>query len=127
MQSGELASRVVAAVRDWEGIDVGSHRFGGEEFRWARVEIGHIHYQGFVDIPFSSKIRDQLLASGLAKQHHVLPETGWVTLPLKTEDDVKRALELLRLSLDLKRARRGTDPGRRAALEVGLRKFGLLM
>jgi hypothetical protein len=127
MQSGELASRVVAAVCDWVGIYVGSRRFGGEEFRWGRVEIGHVHYQGFVDVPFSRKIRDQLLASGLAKQHHVLPDSGWVTLPLKTEDDVKRAVELLRLSFDLKRARRDADPGRRAALEAGLRKFGLLM
>jgi hypothetical protein len=91
------------------------------------VEIGHVHYQGFVDVPFSRKIRDQLLASGLAKQHHVLPDSGWVTLPLKTEDEVKRAVELLRLSFDLKHARRDADPGRRAALEAGLRKFGLLM
>jgi hypothetical protein len=52
MPPGGLASTVDSVVRGWEGIDVSPHRFGGKEFRWGHVEIGHVQNQGFVDIPF---------------------------------------------------------------------------
>jgi hypothetical protein len=67
MRAGELADSVIEAVHNWDGIDVARHRFGGEEFKWGRVEIGHVHHQGFVDVPFPRKIRDQIVVSGLAE------------------------------------------------------------
>lgn len=85
-------------VSSWDGISVAPHRFGGVEFNWARAEVGHIHRNGLVDIPFPIKIRDQLLREGLASEHHVLPNSGWVSFQVRPEADVGRALWLLRLS-----------------------------
>jgi Family of unknown function (DUF5519) len=32
--------------------------------------------------------------------HHVLPETGWVSYPIRDEEDVVGALELFRLNYE---------------------------
>ncbi len=74
------------------------HRFGGLEFNLGSVEIGHIHSNGMVDIPFNTKIRTQLLAEKRAELHHLLPETGWITFYIHSEPDVEHALWLFRLS-----------------------------
>jgi hypothetical protein len=82
----------------WEGVAAVPHRFGGVEFNLGRAEIGHVHQNGLVDIPFTMALRNQLLSEGLASEHHVLPNSGWVSFRIKTEADVQRATWLLRLS-----------------------------
>jgi hypothetical protein len=74
------------------------HRFGGREFRFGNAEVGHIHIGGIVDIPFPRPIRDALLAEGLAEEHHWVPDSGWITFRVRSEDDLKHALWLMRLS-----------------------------
>jgi len=85
-------------VTAWPGVTVSPHRFGGLEFNLGGVEIGHIHHNGMVDIPFNSKIRSQLLAEHRAEPHHLLPETGWITFYIRSEADVEQAIWLFRLS-----------------------------
>ena len=58
-------------------------------------EIGHIHGDHMVDIPFPKKVRDQIIATGRAQSHHILPETGWVSFYLQQEADVQNAIALL--------------------------------
>jgi hypothetical protein len=42
--------------------------------------------------------------------HHVLPETGWVSYPIRGEEDAEGALELFRLNYERLTARhRGAD------------------
>jgi len=41
---------------------------------------------------------NELLAQGLAEEHRWVPDSGWITFRVHSEDDVKRALWLLRLS-----------------------------
>jgi predicted DNA-binding protein (MmcQ/YjbR family) len=77
------------------------HRFGGTEFRIGRREIGHIHGDALVDIPFPKKVRDEIVAAGEAEPHHILPETGWISFYLREEGDVERAINLLKRSYDL--------------------------
>jgi hypothetical protein len=125
MRAAELADSVIEAVRGWEDIAVTPHRFGGEEFKWGRVEIGHVHRQGFVDVPFPGKIRDQLVVSGIAKKHHFLPDSGWVTLDLRNDTDAEKAIELLRLSWDLKRSRREVEPAIQERIHEALTSLGL--
>ena len=74
---------------------------GGTEFRIGRREIGHIHGDTLVDIPFPKKVRDEIVTNGLAEPHHILPETGWVSFYLRKEDDVQKAIELLKRSYEL--------------------------
>ena len=64
-------------------------------------EIGHVHGDHLVDVPFPIKLRDELIASGKAEAHHVLPQTGWVSLYLREPGDVQRAIDLLKLSYEM--------------------------
>ncbi|MCA0455211.1 MAG: DUF5519 family protein [Chloroflexi bacterium] len=90
--------QVKNTVSAWAGITVNPHRFGGLEFNLGTVEVGHIHSDGMVDIPFNSKIRTQLLAERKAEPHHLLPETGWITYYIRSAGDVEQAIWLFRLS-----------------------------
>ncbi|HEY7289145.1 MAG TPA: luciferase family protein [Vicinamibacterales bacterium] len=94
------ASQIRQAVESWPGVTVAPHRFGGLEFRVARREIGHLHGDSLADLPFPIKVRERLVAEGRARPHHVLPETGWVSVPIRNTEDVDRAIELFRLAYD---------------------------
>lgn len=97
---------LVEAVAGWKGISVEPHHFGGQEFCWGNVEIGHVHRGGLVDIPFPRRIRDQLVAENQALPHHVLPDTGWISFGMRSDVDLEHARWLLRLSYLQKRLRR---------------------
>ena len=38
---------------------------------------------------FPRSIRDALLAEGLAEEHHWVPNSGWITFRVRSEDDLK--------------------------------------
>jgi len=90
-------------VISWQDITHQPHRFGGIEYDYKGKEIGHIHGDAIVDIPFNVVIRKELVEKGKAMPHHILPDTGWVTIYLKSETEVKNAIELLHYSYELKR------------------------
>jgi hypothetical protein len=96
--------RICAAASQWEGVQMAPHRFGGVEFRLGRREVGHIHGDSLVDIPFPKRVRDEIVAAHEADPHHILPNSGWVSLFLRTEDDVDRAIRLLERSFLLAQA-----------------------
>ena len=98
--------RIQNAVLEWEGVTEHAHRFGGTEYRLGKREIGHIHGDALVDIPFPKAVRDELVASGRAEPHHVLPDSGWVSVYIRTEPNVQHAINLLKRSLDIARASR---------------------
>lgn len=77
------------------------HRFGGVEFRLGTREIGHLHGDRLLDVPFPKRVRDELVEAGLARPHHVLPESGWVSFLIDDEPDVDAAIALLLRSHDL--------------------------
>jgi hypothetical protein len=89
------------ALLAWPGVEAHPHRFGGTEYRLGTREIGHIHGDYLVDIPFPVKVRAQVVADGRAEPHHLLPETGWVSFYLRKLGDVQRAIDLFRLSYEL--------------------------
>lgn len=93
-------------VMAWPGVTGHPHRFGGKEYRLGRREIGHIHGESLVDVPLPRRVRDELIAGGRVRRHHVLPESGWVSVPMRTFDDVDLALSVLRQSYDLAMAQR---------------------
>ncbi len=95
--SGSAVETVRAEVRRWDGVATGEHRFGGVEFRLRGRELGHLHAK-FADLPFPRRIRDELVAAGRARPHHVLPDSGWVTVPMRTTAEVADVIELFRLN-----------------------------
>ena len=86
---------------EWEGVSVAPHRFGGVEYRLGGRELGHIHGDHLVDIPFPKKERDKIVEGGLAEPHHILPQTGWVSFYLRENGDIEKAIELLRRSYEI--------------------------
>lgn len=105
MQSKGVAQaqkRIREAMVRLPGVKILPHRFGGVEFRLERRELGHIHGDWLVDIPFPKKVRDQIVAAGEAEPHHILPASGWVSVFLRTEEDVDRATQLLQRSFSMK-------------------------
>jgi hypothetical protein len=93
--------RIDAALQGWSGITSQPHRFGGTEYCLGRREIGHVHGDSLVDIPFPKKVRNELVTAGRAESHHILPGSGWVSIHLKQAPDVDRAIELMRLSFEI--------------------------
>jgi luciferase-like monooxygenase len=98
--------RIIAAVQAWEQVEIRPHRYGGQEFRLGKRELGHIHGDALVDIPFPKAIRNEIVAAGEAEPHHILPDSGWISLFLRTDEDVDRAISLLQRSLELAREHR---------------------
>lgn len=95
-----IADRIVGLVSSWDGVTVHPHRFGGVEFRLGRRELGHLHGDRMADLPFPVRLREQLVAEGRAERHHVLPESGWVTVRIRAGEDVDRVISLFRLNYD---------------------------
>ena len=95
------SKQIVDTLLTWEGIAAHPHRFGGTEFRIGKREIGHIHGDSLVDIPFPKKVRDEIVTAGEANPHHILPETGWISFYLREEGDIKRAIDLLNRSYEI--------------------------
>ena len=101
----DAREKIDRAVQVWPGVTSHPHRFGGTEYRLARREIGHVHADRLVDIPFPKPVRDELVSVGRANPHHVLPQSGWVSIYLDDALDVERATELLRLSYEIATSR----------------------
>lgn len=80
----------------WQGVTVHPHRFGGIEFQFEGKEIGHLHEDRLVDLLLPKSERDTWIASGKASPHHMYPNTGWVSVYLRSEEDVATAVEILR-------------------------------
>ncbi len=99
------AEKIQKTVMAWEGISSAPHRFGGIEFRLGKKEIGHLHGDYLLDIPFPKKVRDDLVGSHKALPHHIYPESGWVSFTIKQEKDVEEAIALLKLSFDVTKQR----------------------
>jgi hypothetical protein len=108
------AERIESEVGAWPGVEVGPHRFGGVEFRYGRRELGHLHGDRFADLPAGKKAKEELIADGRARPHHVLPDSGWVTVPTETEEGERTVIELLRTAYERAVAQRERAAARHA-------------
>jgi hypothetical protein len=94
----------------WPGVTAHPHQFGGTEYRLGSREIGHVHGDWLVDIPFPSKVRNEIVAAGRAEPHHVLPDSGWVSFYLREAADVERAIGLFRESYEIAMRQKARRP-----------------
>jgi len=90
--------RLEDEISAWPNVSVHPHRFGGKEFRFGKAEIGHVHRDGTVDIPFPRAVRDALLEEGQAEEHRWVPNSGWTTFKVRDEADMHHAARLMRIS-----------------------------
>jgi len=87
-------------VLSWPGVTTKLHRFGGTEFRLGNREIGHLHGNGLLDIPYSKVLRHQMVQSGNAQPHHLFPRSNWISFYIISPTDVPNATTLLRLNYE---------------------------
>jgi Luciferase len=106
--------RIADEVLSWEGVSAHPHRFGGVELRLGKRELGHLHGNPprLADLPFHKSIRNMLVETGRALPHHVLPESGWVSKPIRTDEDADEVLELFRLAYERARVAEKTRAAR---------------
>jgi hypothetical protein len=95
-----ITAQIAREVAGWEGVTVEPHRFGGIEFKVGRRELGHLHGGRLADLPFPVRIREELVAAGKAQPHHILPESGWVSVPIRDASDVSAVIALFRLNFE---------------------------
>ena len=75
--SDELSTLIEREVKSWPGVTTDDAGRGGLQFRYGKVELGHLHGSSFADLPFPKKVRNELIAQGRASVHPPLPESGW--------------------------------------------------
>ena len=100
MAQSDRVKRLVEQVAAWPGVTAAPHRFGGTEFRLGRRELGHLHGDRIADLPFPRRVRDELIAEGRARPHHVLPDSGWITVSIRSPEEAEQAVELFRMAYE---------------------------
>jgi hypothetical protein len=107
-----IGARIEREVTAWEGVSAHPHRFGGREFRLGTRALGHLHGERWADLIFHRGIRDMLVETGRAQPHHVLPDSGWVSKQIRTDQDVRDVIELFRLAYERARVAENVRAGR---------------
>jgi hypothetical protein len=93
-----ILEKINKEILSWANVTAKQHRFGGIEFLLNKREMGHIHGDRLADLPFPMKTRDELVNSGRASPHHVMPQSGWVSYWIeKGDEDVAAVIGLFRL------------------------------
>ena len=91
---------VIHELESWPEVTSGPHQFGGHGFWLAGEELGHVHSdRQTADIPFPRAVRDELIASNKASKHRALPNSGWVTHALRTDEDAAEIVALFKRKL----------------------------
>jgi hypothetical protein len=99
----QTSEEIQERVLQWQDVTARPHRFGGIEFRLGKRELGHLHGNSLLDVPFPRSVRNELVASGQAEHHHIFPDSGWVSFRIRSSDDVERAVDLLHRSYEIAR------------------------
>ena len=109
----ELLASVEREVLRWRGTTSEPGRFDAVAFRYGKREIGHVHRDGVADLPVTREARERLLAKGRARPHRA-GSKGYVSYPMKNQEDVSAVLEILGWSYD-----RAKDAAERRAASRG--------
>lgn len=109
MATVEAASeRITEEVTSWPGVEAGAGERGEFAFRLGRREIGHLHGDHALHIGFPKAVWKELYEQGRIDYHPVFPgKPGYAARRIETEEDVRDAIELLRLNYDRAVARHG--------------------
>jgi MFS family permease len=95
-----IAQTIEQKLLEWPGVTTEPNRFGGIEFLVDKKEMGHLHGERLADLPFTIKIRENLVASGQALPHHIYPESGWVSYWIRNSGDIPAVIDLFKLQYE---------------------------
>ncbi|MDB5289584.1 MAG: hypothetical protein JWL69_825 [Phycisphaerales bacterium] len=88
---------VVKTVQAWPGVTIASDG-SGLCLSLDGVQLGHLRWNGRIDLPFGPEVGDQLMAEDMVTRDPDPPETQRVVFDVRTQADVGRALWLLRIA-----------------------------
>jgi hypothetical protein len=71
------------------------HRLGGIGFVHGRFEFAHLHGNGLLDVHLTVFSAAALISSGRAFPHHVLGNSAWISLWIRSTADVENAMSVL--------------------------------
>ena len=91
----ELRQRILNLSDVTERQDAGIHE---DAFFVAGKMFVHIHGHGHCDIRLSKGDQEQVLAQSKARSHQWAPEAGYVTFIVNNDEDLDRAMDLIRIS-----------------------------
>ncbi len=109
----ELRQRILNLPEVMERQNAGIHE---DAFFVGRTMFMHIHGHGHCDIRLSKSDQERVLTEGKARPHRWAPEAGYVTLIVNKEEDLERAMELIRISHDHFGNRHSVEPAERQQL-----------
>ena len=87
-------------VLSWDHTSIHPHKFGGVQFNVNGKEIGHLHGNGLLDVPFRKSTKEKLVTetNGRVKEHHIFKKSGWISLHIQNSSDKELAISVLKLS-----------------------------
>ena len=91
----KLRQRILSLPGVTERQDAGIHE---DAFFVGSTMFMHIHGRGHCDIRLSKADQKQVLAAGKARAHRWAPQAGYVTSIVKSDADLERTIELIRMS-----------------------------
>jgi len=91
----ELRQTILSLPGVTERQNAGIHE---DAFFVGRTMFMHIHGHGHCDIRLSKPDQEWVLAVGKARPHRWAPEAGYVTFIVDDEEDLKPAMDLIRMS-----------------------------
>ena len=91
-------SAIESAANELPGVRPGVHRLGGIGFFFRGKECSHIHGNGLLDCFVGRANRDALVRDERASPHHVFPRSGWISFWVENGDDVRPAIDLIRIA-----------------------------
>jgi Family of unknown function (DUF5519) len=119
MSVHSLIQQIEQNVLLFNGVIAIPHpRFGGRQFEWNDKEIGHIHWNGDLDILFKKEIHNVLVEEAQGFEHKWVPGAGWITFPVLKKEDINHALTLLQFSYYQKRKRAEREKDFSTAIEA---------
>lgn len=95
----ELLASIEREVLRWPGVSKDPERPHVALYRFGRRQIGHVHHDGVVDLPFPRAVHDEMISNGLAEPHRGgFPAV--VSYYLQGPEDFSGAVDLFRLSYE---------------------------
>ena len=105
-------TRIAEEVEAWPGVTAVDGSRGEYSFRVGAREIGHLHGERVLHIGYPKAVWQELYDAGRIDYHPVFPgKPGFGARALRTEDDVRDAIALLRINYDRVIARYGVPVG----------------
>lgn len=91
----------------WPGVTSAPGRFGAVAFTYEKRKSGHIHHDRIADLPVTPEMREDLLKGGGARPHRAGAK-GYISYPIRDQEDVSAVIEILGRNYDRTKAAAGS-------------------